>query len=81
MSGLLQSTDSPAAGIPPVLPELILTRKGAVLYATCPHCQSIWNMKERIRRRARKAETARSELTCPACDKPVAPPQVSDLHG
>lgn len=61
-------------------PELKVMSKGAKLYGICPHCESMWNIRERLMHPTFRRLEKSKGLTCPACDKSVSLPASIDLR-
>lgn len=72
-------TSEVAPGTPQNLALVSVKVKAGVVYGTCPHCESVWNLKDRIRRHsvARPGNTV--SLSCPSCDRPLALPEQLNL--
>lgn len=62
------------------LPKLSLHIKGTNFYATCPHCESVFNLQQRLVDPRFKRLFATQGLTCPKCEKGVAMPSPEDLR-
>lgn len=63
------------------LPKLSIRAKGSVFYATCPCCESVFNLQHRlIDPRLRRTVNVKAQLTCPKCDQAVATPTPADLR-
>ncbi len=62
------------------LPKLALHLKGSTFYATCPHCESVFNLQQRLVDPRFKRLFATQGLTCPKCEKGVAMPTPQDLR-
>lgn len=75
---------SPVETIQPALnvnlPKLTIQIKGTHFYATCPHCESQFNLQQRLVDPRFKRLFATSGLTCPKCEKGVAMPTPEDLR-
>jgi hypothetical protein len=72
------------AGVPQILitggPMVTISSRGSILYASCPECSAVWNVRERlIRRHLLKADNEKA-LTCPACEKAVGLPANVDMR-
>jgi hypothetical protein len=75
---------TPVAPIEPTLnvdlPKLTIQIKGTHFYATCPHCESQFNLQQRLVDPRFKRLFATSGLTCPKCEKAVAMPTAEELR-
>jgi hypothetical protein len=60
-------------------PEVKLFTRASKTYATCPHCEASWNLRERIAHPSFRRDESKG-LTCPACDKGVSLPSALDLR-
>lgn len=60
-------------------PEVKLFTRASKVYATCPHCEASWNLRERIAHPSFRRDESKG-LTCPACDKGVSLPPTLDLR-
>lgn len=60
-------------------PEVKLFTRASKVYATCPHCEASWNLRERIAHPSFRRDESKG-LTCPACDKGVSLPATLDLR-
>jgi hypothetical protein len=60
--------------------RLALTLKGSTFYATCPHCESTFNLQQRLVDPRFKRLFATTGMTCPKCEKGVAMPTQEDLR-
>ena len=60
-------------------PEVKLFTRASKTYATCPHCEASWNLRERIAHPSFRRDESKG-LTCPACDKGVSLPSTLDLR-
>ncbi len=62
-------------------PELKIVNRGQSIYATCPQCQAMWNVRERLMRHRLLSRTDEAKaLTCPACDQAVGLPAGIDIR-
>lgn len=60
-------------------PEVKLFTRASKTYATCPHCEASWNLRERIAHPSFRRDESKG-LTCPACDNGVSLPSSLDLR-
>jgi hypothetical protein len=60
-------------------PEVKLFTRASKTYATCPHCEASWNLRERIAHPSFRRDESKG-LTCPACDQGVSLPSTLDLR-
>ena len=65
---------------PADLPKLTIQIKGSTFYAVCPHCESTWNLQQRLTDPRFKRLFAEHGMTCPRCEKAVAMPTPEDLR-
>ena len=63
----------------PALPVTIQARAGRA-YATCPHCQGMFNIRERLVDPRTMRVNLLKELDCPACEKHVTLPENIDAR-
>ena len=81
---VLTFTAPPKVEVPSVLysggPELVLTKRGPKLYGTCPHCTTMFNIRERIMRRRLSTLDQSKPLSCPQCSQIVSLPGSVDLR-
>lgn len=71
---------APEPTLPVDLPKLTIQVRGSNFYATCPHCESVWNLQQRLVDPRFKRLFHLNGLTCPKCDKGVAMPTPEDLR-
>ena len=60
--------------------DVTLMVRGSIHYATCPHCQSTWNIKQRLTDPRRVHATSPKDLSCPGCKGAVKLPDGFDLR-
>ena len=60
--------------------ELKISIRGAKAYGTCPHCESIWNVRERMSHPKFRQNRGPKNLTCPSCDRHVGLPSSMDAR-
>ncbi len=60
-------------------PEVKIFTRSSKTYATCPHCEASWNLRERVSHPSFRRDENKG-LTCPACDKGVSLPSTLDLR-
>jgi hypothetical protein len=81
----IEEDQEPARPVPANLaslnagPEVKLFTRASKTYATCPHCEASWNLRERIAHPSFRRDESKG-LTCPACDKGVSLPSTLDLR-
>ncbi len=81
-------TEAPAKPVKPYMPsilytggpELSISIRGKNVYGTCPQCQAMWNVRERLLRHKLTRTDDSKALTCPACDHAVGLPASVDLR-
>ena len=66
--------------IDPNLPKLKIQLKGAMFYACCPHCESQFNLEQRLSDPRFRRLFPTKGMTCPKCEKQVAMPTREDLE-
>lgn len=59
-------------------PELKVLVRGTSVYGTCPHCESTWNLRERLLHPKFRQSDGPKGLTCPNCDESVSVPTTLD---
>lgn len=60
--------------------KLVLSLKGSTFYATCPHCESTFNLQARLADPRFKRLFSTTGMTCPKCEKGVQMPTQEDLR-